>query len=214
MAEAIDKNTKQRCSAKHCFRYRRRIGIYCKEHGARYWTSGHPIAGNFGSRMWRPFVRQAEKFVGQHLVEDHAAIAEAIRWIAKELEAAERPTRFDNQVVLDYWSALDRVRRGGVEATELLARWIAGEVADDRYTGEPGPRFASDTHAAHQRARLQLYIRPLARRTWAKRKIEPQARHGRGRLSWRVRAYAFERWNTKLGLLALKAAEAIRQQQH
>lgn len=213
MAEAIEKNTKHRCSAKHCFRYRRRIGIYCREHGARYSSSGDPIAGNIGPRMWRPFVLQAERFVTRHLVENHAAIAEAVRWITKELEASERPTRFDDQALLDYWSALLRVRRSGVEATELLARWIAGELGDARFSGDPGTRIASDTHARHQRARLLLFVKPMVH-TWAKRKIEPQDHQGRVRLSWRVRSCAFERWNSALGLLALKATDAIRQQQH
>lgn len=210
MAEAIAGNTKHRCEAPHCFRSRHRVGRYCKDHAVRYWESGHPVSYNIGRRMWRPFVRQAETFVGQHLMGDHAAIAAALRWITRELEAAKRPTRFDNPAALGYWSALSQVRQSGIEATELLARWIAGELADDRYTGEPGPRFVSDTHAAHQRARLLLYTVPLAARTWAKRKVDPEGSRVRIRPTWRVRAYAFERWNSVLGLLALKAAKAIR----
>ncbi|TAJ89443.1 hypothetical protein [Reyranella sp.] len=162
--------------------------------------------------MWRPFFQQAEKFVTQHLVDDHAAISAAVRWITNEIKAAESPTRFDDPALLDYWSALLRVHRSGIEATELLARWVSGELADDRFTGEPGPRYASDTHAAHQRARLLLYVKPLNRPAWAKCQVEPQASRGRTRLLWRTRAFAFERWNSALGLLAVKAADAIRQQ--
>lgn len=212
MAEGLAANKKRRCEARHCFRSRHKVSRYCREHATRYWETGHPVALNIGRRMWRPYVRQAKAFVDHHLIEGHPTVAEAVRWITREITAAESPSRFNDPVMLGYWAALLRVHRSGIEATELLARLIAGELADDRYIGEPGPRFASDTHAAHQRARLLLYVHPLTRPTWAKRTIEPQGgpRGSTPRLLFRTRALAYDRWNSALGLVALKATAAIR----
>ena len=70
-----------------------------------------------------------------------------------------------------YAAALLRANRYGVDPAAFLARAIAGELADDRDTGEPGPRLASDQHAVHQKARLFLYPMPfgLEASSWARR---------------------------------------------
>lgn len=67
------------------------------------------------------------------------------------------------------------------------------------------------THAAHQRARLFLYPMPFGPEGWARRKREAQQPREVSRLRWKVRAYTYEHVNRALGLLAMKAADAIRQ---
>lgn len=206
VGEALQRNGSHRCDLKDCAYPRLGLGRYCRTHAFNYARTGHPVALSVGPREWLPFVLRAETFVCEQLSAGHPSIVAALRWIEQELRNAERSTTHD-VAHLEYEQAILRAKRSGVDAIAFLARFVAGELADDRGR-EPGPRYASDTHAAHQRTTLYLYAMPLGRKG---RDREPQPPRGYGsRNRWRVRDYTWKRLNPRLGLLAMKAAEEIR----
>lgn len=205
---ALTRNGLHQCDCPGCGRGRHGLGRWCKPHAYTYSRTGHPVALTIPRREFAPFVKSAEAFVLAHLRADHLSIEAGLRWIAGELANAERPTNH-KRVHLAYEDALLRAKRSGVSPTELLARFIAGELADDR--GEPRPRYASDRHAAHQRARLFLLTTPFGKQGWSRRKRELQAPREITRVTFGVREYAHQRINAALGLLALRASAAIQQ---
>ena len=211
---ALLENAMKPCDWHRCERPRRGLGRYCKAHAWNYAKTGHPLALSIRRRVWAPFVRQAEAFVTKQLLAGHPSIEAGIRWVAHELASAEHPTTHD-PAHLSYVAALLRANRYGVDPAAFLARAIAGELADDRDTGEPGPRLASDQHAVHQKARLFLYPMPfgLEASSWARRKRVPQDPIWDSRLRWGVRAYTHDRVTNALGLLARKAAAEIRRRE-
>lgn len=202
---ALARNGAQDCEWKYCNGLRRGLGRFCGPHAYTRDRTGHPVALHIPRMEWAPFVQEAEAFVLDQLRAGHSGIEAGIRWVASELVSAEMPTN-PRRVHLAYQSALLRARRSGVSPSEFLARVVAGELADDR--GEPRPRFASDEHADHQRARLFLMMRPFGPEGWTKRHREPQGPR-EVKISFGVRAYTFNRLREALGLLALKAAAAI-----
>jgi hypothetical protein len=211
-----------RCDVKGCNANRRGMSRLCAYHSGREQTVGHPEGRAIRRREWRPYLLQAQTFLAEQVEAFHASVAEALRWIEREIRAARDVERgvvrsygADQSLARTrYLERLLRVVRNGVDAEHLLARWVAGELADDRDTDEPSPRFASDKHAAHQRARLLLTGLPFGsthHELWAKRKREkqPPARH-RSYIPYSARAHCHERWNAKLGLLAVTVADEIK----
>jgi hypothetical protein len=214
VGEALARNGSRKCVVKGCRDQRYGLGRHCAAHASNLRQTGHPVARNLRRADWQPLVLQAHAFVCEQVRAGHPAIMTALGWLHEELRRAERPTTHDT-THLRYAEALVRAHRRGVNAADFLARWVAGELADNRCTGEPGPRFATDVHASHQRARLFLYSKPFGdqRRTWARRKRSAEPTSRASRIPWSVRKYAFERLNSVLGVLALRAAAEIRQRQ-
>jgi hypothetical protein len=215
LAPALARNEAARCAVKGCRDHRRGLARYCLHHETNRRNTGHPVGRDIRRSEWRPYVLQAEAFVREQLRAGHPTIMAAIAWVARELRQAERPTSYSTAHHIRYCEALLRAHRNGVDATAFVARAIVGELADDRFTGEPGPRFLDDTHSAHQKTKLFLQPMPYGaeRSSWARRKRLPQITRHRAPLRFGTRAYAHARINKALGVLALKAAAEIKRRE-
>jgi hypothetical protein len=129
----------------------------------------------------------------------------AVRWVASEVEKAKRP--IDHDVVrLAYQAALLRAHRNGAAVTALVARWIAGELADNR--GNTLVLCSPRTTAPRtRRPAFFLYPMPIGQSTWVRCEREPQAPRKVSWVRWRIRAFTYEHVNSAIGLLAMKAAD-------
>lgn len=212
LARALARNEAHRCEVADCHRGRFKLGRFCKDHAQTYIRTGHPIARDIRRYAWRPLVLRSHAFVVGQLRAGHPSIEAAVCWVAKELEHAQRPTLYQ-PAYLGYASFLLRANREGVSPSDFVARAVASYLADDRGR-EVGPRFASDEHFAHQAAKLYLKPAHFSRAGWSRRKREPQDALEVVRPRWRVRAFTHERVTLALGVLALKASDAIRKQDH
>jgi len=190
------------------------MSAFCREHEYRRHTTGHHTALDIKRRTWKPFVIEATRFVQEQTAAGHPSILAGIHWVADEITQAGRPDHQQTDLsapAVRYREALVRAVRHGNGPADLLARWIAAYLSDDRGL-DPGPRFASDQHFAVQSARVFLMPLPFGdqRGSWAKRKRVPQESTKNTRMYLAAYEAAFARINAALGLVALKAAEAIR----
>lgn len=212
LLQQIAHNEESACDHKGCGRARYKLGRFCRAHQLNYEATGHPNGPSIRRTTWAAPVATAASFVNAQLRAGHPGIEAAVRWCASELHPQgvvvsrsdpRRPHR-------GYAAALTRARRAGVEPTELLARAIAAELADDR--GEAArPMFCDDTHRLHQGARLFLYELPIVTAGWARRRRDhSQPAPPAIRIRWKVREYAHRRVSAAIGLLVLRAADEIK----
>jgi hypothetical protein len=105
-----------------------------------------------------------------------------------------------------YVAALSRMRRNGVEASELLSRFIAARYL--REWEEVG-LFKSEDHWQHQTARLLLFSSPMRPPGWILRQREAHATTEPPTVGTTVRMFAFNQANAALGVLAVRAADEL-----
>lgn len=205
------RNESTACDHPHCGRSRHKFGRYCVDHALTYERTGHPAGDTIRRGTWAPFVATADAFVTQQLLKDHKGIEEAIRWCARELYPTGVVYRRGDprRPYKGYGAALGRARRLGVEPTELLARSIAAQLADDRGDASR-PLFRSDAHHVHQSARMFLAALPFKSAGYARRKREHDPAPEPIRIPFRVRVYAYNRVNAAIGILAIRAAATIK----
>jgi hypothetical protein len=208
MAPKVRDNELLPCDLSDCDQLRFKLGRFCRSHARAVYETGDPLGRAVRRATWRPLVQEAADFVAQQLVTGHAGISDGVRWCARDLLRKATGSRLA-PTEARYFAALARARSAGVAPVDLLARWIAAYLADDR-GDNVRPLFRSDEHWRHQAARLFIHGRPIGGGDgWSSRTRTPQPPRRRRGDGPSVRQFAFERVNGALGLLAILAAREI-----
>jgi hypothetical protein len=162
--------------------------------------------------------------------------------LAERLESGSASAGHVDEATSVYLAWLLRAYRSGTTSLDFVSRFVAAYLADDRGSDEPSPRFVSDAHFKLQTARLVLYAHrlhtlgkpqrhhllaeqvakhPEAFKVettedprWGGTKTVYRPRTPSWRPTFTSRERCFERWNRALGVFAIRAAEAVRKQQH
>jgi hypothetical protein len=208
------------CTVDGCGYRREALGRHCGKHRKHLERTGHPaVARSIPIATWKPLVELAASFVAEQLAAQppHPSIAAAVRWCDDELALARnrhnapRSSRRGPDAV-DYAARLRRVSGRGLDGRELLARLIAAYLTDDR-GHDARPVIRTDSHFAHQAARLLLHRALIGCLPWKRvRPSGPPAPHldnyhdplvG-------VRRHAFARINGAIGVVAIASADELR----
>lgn len=212
------------CAANGCGYRRQALGSLCETHRRRLERTGHHLVErSVHLSEWKPLVETAAQFVAAQLAANppHPSIAAAVSWCDEELARARRwvdvpRRRGSDHAAFDSAARLRRVSSRGLDGRELLARFIAAHLMDDRGL-EARPRIRSDGHFLHQAGRLILHRALIGRTPWKRQrpfKLPQPHIDNYHDPNVRTRRYAFRRVNSAVGVVALAAAEAIRAQQN
>jgi len=208
------------CTVDGCGYRREALGRYCGKHRKQLERTGHPaVARSIPIAEWKPLVELAASFVAEQLSVQppHPSIAAAVRYCDEELALARGRynaprSRDRGPDTVDYAARLRRVSGRGLDGRELLARLIAAYLADDRGT-EARPQIRSDTHFAHQAARLLLHRALIGRLPWTRVRPPgppaPRLNNHHDPLVG-VRRHAFTRINGAIGVVAIACADELR----
>ena len=207
-ADRIQQNEGNNCDVAGCGQTRRGFGRLCRKHSKHNEKVGHPTAPSVRRDHWLPYVIEASAFVEQQLRREHPSISAGVQWCAGELLAQRVLPRQANTTrpQTGYALALARMRRNGVEAAELLSRFIAARfLLEWEETGI----FKSGDHWQHQTGRLLLLSSPLRPPGWILRQREEAPADEPRSVGPRVRLFAFDQASAALGLLAVRSADEL-----
>lgn len=208
------------CTVDGCGYRREALGRHCGKHRKQLERTGHPaVSRSISIAEWKPLVELAASFVAEQLATQppHPSIVAAVNWADEELSKArmraELPRRRgSDQAAFDTAARLRRVASRGLDGRELVARFIAAQLMDERGL-EVRPRIKSDDHFLHQAGRLILHRALIGRMPW--KRLRPfkllQAHIDNYHdPNVRTRRYAFRRTNSAIGVVALAAADELR----
>ena len=199
-------NQQLKCVVAHCGWNRYQLSRFCECHRERDRKNGHPEAQLVPYAARSTAVTEAAAFLHQQLTTGHRQAHKAVEWVRREL--CRLPRRSDPRDLR--YVLLIRQAAEGLDPRDLVARFIAGYLLDDR--GEDiRPRFKSERNFRVQAGGLLLLFIAVGSPPWRDRSRSNKRRSTvRAASAAGLKLHAFILFNQALGSFALAASDEIK----